>query len=348
VTAEATDGFVRVTVSDTGIGIPQARFVDVFRPFERLETSDAALAGGTGLGLSITKQLVELLGGEISLASQLGAGTQVSFTIPVAPADAVAPVPGAPGRRTPAPPAGTRAGDPVARPVLEADRGTPAEAGAGPQKTRILIVDDEPVNLQVLSSQLSREKYEVQQATNGPDALEACRKERPDLVLLDVMMPRMDGYEVCQRIRRMYPLAELPIIMLTAKDQVGDLVAGLAAGATDFVPKPFSRRELAARIRTQLELSKATHTLGRFVPREFLGILESAEGVLAEMGITRRERDVLEQLLCGYGIPEISDRLFVSRRTVEKHVEHLYLKMGVKSRHELRSLVSGWQKGAAR
>ncbi len=125
---------------------------------------------------------------------------------------------------------------------------------------RVLTVDDDPINLQVLHNILSLEGCELTEAADGEAALALFADDYlPDLVLLDVMMPRLTGFEVCERLRRRYSGNELPVILLTAKNQVSDLVLGLASGANDYLTKPFSKSELIARIDTHLSLSKA-HT----------------------------------------------------------------------------------------
>ncbi len=115
--------------------------------------------------------------------------------------------------------------------------------------TKILVVDDEETMVRSLSTLLSREGYAVVVATDGPRALEAVRTERPDLVLLDLMLPGMDGIEVCRHIRTS---SAVPIIMLTAKTAEVDKVIGLEVGADDYVTKPFSPRELVARVKANL------------------------------------------------------------------------------------------------
>lgn len=115
--------------------------------------------------------------------------------------------------------------------------------------TRILIVDDEPPIVDVLKYNLQREHYQVLIARDGEEALLLARKEQPDLIILDLMLPRLDGLEVCRRLRRE---RDIPIIMLTARDAEIDRVVGLELGADDYVVKPFSVRELVARVRSVL------------------------------------------------------------------------------------------------
>jgi len=118
--------------------------------------------------------------------------------------------------------------------------------------TRILIVDDEPPIIDVLEYNLKKANYEVIVARDGQEALEKARRQRPDLVILDLMLPKLDGLEVCRALRRE---GDLPIIMLTAKDEEIDRVVGLELGADDYVVKPFSVRELLARVKTVLRRS---------------------------------------------------------------------------------------------
>jgi DNA-binding response OmpR family regulator len=118
--------------------------------------------------------------------------------------------------------------------------------------TRILIVDDEPPIIDVLEYNLKKANYEVIVARDGQEALEKARCQRPDLVILDLMLPKLDGLEVCRALRRE---GDLPIIMLTARDEEVDRVVGLELGADDYVVKPFSVRELVARVKTVLRRS---------------------------------------------------------------------------------------------
>ncbi|MER8183200.1 response regulator transcription factor [Kitasatospora sp. NPDC094015] len=129
-----------------------------------------------------------------------------------------------------------------------ADDRTPAEA-AGPT-ARVLVVDDEPALRDALESSLAFEGYEVATATDGYEALEAVERQRPDLVLLDIMMPRMDGLTTVRRMRSRGDA--VPVLMLTARDAVGDRVTGLDVGADDYLAKPFELDELLARVRALL------------------------------------------------------------------------------------------------
>jgi len=120
---------------------------------------------------------------------------------------------------------------------------------ADPQQRRVLVVDDEPTIAQSVAARLRAEGFEVEIAADGPSAVAAAKARRPDLVVLDVMLPGFDGLEVCRRIQADRPV---PVLMLTARDEETDMLVGLAVGADDYLTKPFSIRELAARVHALL------------------------------------------------------------------------------------------------
>ncbi len=144
-----------------------------------------------------------------------------------------------------------------------------------PEKSRVLVVDDISKNLQVVGTMLRSEGYHVMPATSGAQALERVRAQPPDLILLDLMMPEMDGLEVCERLKADLLTQHIPIIFLTASNEMEHLVKGFAAGAVDYVTKPFNAPELLARVRTHLELKHARERLREMnnEKNEFMGIV---------------------------------------------------------------------------
>lgn len=255
--AVVKDAFVEISVTDTGIGIPEQKLETIFESFEQADGSISRNYGGTGLGLSLTKSLVELHKGSIKVDSVPGKGSTFSFTIPLSGKDSENSV-------------NSRHISVLTLPGEEDEplknRGEQNQAGAGNQGEKtsvILAVDDEPVNLQVLSNMLSVEKYRVTKMSGGQEVLEICKDEekRPDIILLDIMMPGMSGFEVCRKLREKYNSLELPIIFLTAKTQVEDMVDGLSIGANDYIMKPFSKKVLLSRIETQITLKKQQNEL---------------------------------------------------------------------------------------
>src|SRR5262245_25793872 len=126
---------------------------------------------------------------------------------------------------------------------------------------RIMIVEDTPANIQTLTGILKERGYQLSIATDGQRALEALERVRPDLILLDVMMPGIDGYETCRRIKSSADLKDIPIIFLTAKSDTSDIVKGFEVGAVDYVAKPFNAHELLARIGTHLTIDHLRRSL---------------------------------------------------------------------------------------
>ncbi len=126
-----------------------------------------------------------------------------------------------------------------------------------PSPQKILIVDDQPINIKILQRKLKREGIEVSLASNGLECLESARKDPPDLILLDIMMPGMDGIETCQRLKEDPEIGDIPVIFITAKTNKGDKLTGLDAGGVDYITKPIELDETMARIRTQLRLRTA-------------------------------------------------------------------------------------------
>jgi signal transduction histidine kinase len=250
VSASVVGDMATVSVEDTGIGIPEDKFDRIFESFEQADGSTAREYGGTGLGLSITRKIVELHGGTINVESRLGQGSRFTFTVPVSLASDEA--------------ASVRHDSPKSTIIDAEDFDVEGTAGQEPETAadstgyRILVVDDEPVNIQVLTNILSMRHYAVFKAYNGTEALELFENGAEfDLVLLDVMMPKLSGYEVCQHLREKHSLFDLPIVMLTAKNQVHDILLGFQAGANDYIQKPFDKEELLARVNTLLELKSA-------------------------------------------------------------------------------------------
>lgn len=254
VVAVQKDGMVEISVTDTGIGIAKENFKTIFKSFEQVEGSESRSFEGAGLGLAITKDLVELHQGTITVTSTRNRGSVFSFSIPMSPEKWV------PDNAPPI--AAPLSWDVTDTAPLQLSQDDTLKQ-ISDAKQHILAVDDDQVNLQVLANQLSflSETF-VHTRMNGPDALAWIDKNGlPDLVLLDIMMPGMSGYEVCRILRQTYTASDLPIIILTAKNRVSDLAQGFACGANDYLPKPFARDELLARVRTQLDLKQSYITL---------------------------------------------------------------------------------------
>lgn len=272
-----------ITVSDTGIGISDNNLNRIFESFEQADGSTSRKYGGTGLGLTVTKQLVELHGGNIWVESEVGVGSRFKFTLPIStkPIQTTSTAPTLSSIRQPVNPLTvlSTSRNEVLHTIPSLDKSD------NHQKFHILIVDDEPINLQVLNNHLSIQNYQVTQALDGNEALAALDSgEEFDLILLDVMMPNMSGYEVCAKLRKKYPPQQLPVVMLTAKNQVSDLVTGFQFGANDYLTKPFVKDELLTRIKNHIKLAKINTSYGRFVPHEYLHFLEKESIIDVQLG----------------------------------------------------------------
>lgn len=282
--------WAEILVTDSGIGISVEQLANIFNPFQQADGSIEREFGGTGLGLSITKQLIELHGGQINIESMPGQGTCVRFTLPLADPNALKSDSELLIKRLTEPSSRFAmqvaptidSNDPTGATVFLDDESQPVQRLE--EMFSVLIVDDDPVNLQVLENQLTIENYAVTRAKDGYAALELVRREKFAIILLDIMMPKISGFEVCRIIRGIYPANQLPIIMLTAKNQVADLVQGLESGANDYLTKPFSKGELLARIKTHIQLSRTNIAYSYFVPLEFLRLLEKESIVDVRLG----------------------------------------------------------------
>lgn len=274
INAEIKHGLMYISISDTGIGIPEDKFDSIFKSFEQVDSASDRAYGGTGLGLTITRQLVELHGGQIFITSAIGKGSTFTFTLPVSAEKA---------KKIEVEHQETI--QKLDENSIELKEGEPP-LNSDDYKYKILIVDDEPINLQVLTNHLSVNKYSVMQASNGREALDLIEKSPviPDLILLDVMMPKMTGYEVCKKLREKYNANILPIVLLTAKNQVGDLVQGFIHGANDYLTKPFSKDELLTRIKNHLNLSKTSGAYEKFVPQEFIKLINKENIIDVKLG----------------------------------------------------------------
>jgi WD40 repeat protein/signal transduction histidine kinase/DNA-binding response OmpR family regulator len=260
--ATVVDDYLAISVCDTGIGIREDKLNSIFNSFEQAEGTTERFYGGTGLGLTISKQLVELHGGTFKVESTLDVGSRFTFTLPVS------------DNQQKCQPTQLSSllrqsvGEIAQENYLNINQGSqntarekliiPASKSATSlnikQRKQILVVDDEPINRQVVINYLSLHDYAITEASSGLEALALLEKIQPDLILLDVMMPRMTGYEVIQQIRSSKKLDNLPILLLSAKNQTSDLVVGLEIGANDYLTKPIVKDELIARLKTHLNL----------------------------------------------------------------------------------------------
>ncbi|MDP4144721.1 MAG: ATP-binding protein [Bacillota bacterium] len=253
---------LEIYIEDTGIGIPEDRLNKVFDLYEQVPGVSEKY-GGTGLGLYITKKLIHLHGGKIEVDSVLGKGSKFTFTLPICKDEEMM----------------IFTGDKISQEIINSkdeenyddivllSEGTHSKINSYFKfcnennikgNYKILIVDDEYVNRKILENYLSNPKFSILTASNGSDALKIIEEnENLDLIILDMMMPDLLGYEVCSLVRETYSLFELPILIMTADSRLENLVTSFDSGANDFLRKPFNEHELITRVMTLLNLKRS-------------------------------------------------------------------------------------------
>ncbi len=243
VSARQEGDMVKILVRDTGIGIQREAQERIFSPFEQADGSTTREFGGTGLGLAISKELVKLHHGEIGVISEPGAGSEFYFTLPAGETvwnsenDGVS----------------ETAGTAVSAPAFEGtpvfrESETPLAFQISGKGRRILVIDDDPTNVEVLKVQLEHAGFEVWKASDGKEAFDVVNGYTVDLILCDVMMPLVDGYTFAMRMRERENFKNIPLIFVSAKTQKADIIKGYQAGAIDYLTKPVESDELLFKV----------------------------------------------------------------------------------------------------
>lgn len=211
------------------------------------------------------------------------------------------------------------------------------KAGPATEKTmskRLLLVDDEPNLLIAVAAVLRGEGYEVVTARNGREALAHVAKAGPDLIVSDVRMPGMDGYELARRLRSTPSFALIPIVFLSAKDETQDRVEGFRSGVDVYLTKPFEPSELIAVIQGILQRVERTHsTIAQLIGTEASALEETI--LTRDEELSEAEWRVARQVAAGLSNKEIAAALYLSVRTVENHISHILAKKGFTNRVEI-------------
>ena len=241
----AIEDGIELVVRDTGTGIPAHELGHLFERFHRVQGARARTHEGTGIGLALVHELVKLHGGRIAVRSEVGIGTTFTVTIPRNAATTTA-------RRSDARESTSMAAYVEEARHWSAPKSAPIVAG---EHAHILLADDN-ADLRAYVTGILASEYEIEPVEDGVIALAAARARKPDLVLSDVMMPRLDGFGFLRALREDEKLRDVPFILLSARAGEEATVEGLDAGADDYLVKPFSARELRARVRTHLQLMR--------------------------------------------------------------------------------------------
>ncbi len=245
VTAEYQNRVLTIGVRDTGKGIPAHRLQEIFEPFRQLESGEARKYGGTGLGLAISQKLMGILGGQIEVQSEKGKGSVFKIKLPVRELSK----------------AEQKARRQKGEAPLEKAENRPSRQGifskwlsSGKKKNfSILVVEDDENTRYAMEFILEDAGYQVKFAENGEKALLAAQHDRPDMILMDIMMPNLDGYQVARLLKAQKQLQHIPLVALTARAMKGDREKALAAGYDDYLTKPFEKKDILAVIARWLE-----------------------------------------------------------------------------------------------
>jgi signal transduction histidine kinase/ActR/RegA family two-component response regulator len=219
---------VAVSVIDTGIGIKEEDQDRIFQAFTQVDGSYARRYQGTGLGLTLVRKFVEMQGGRVTLKSRFGEGSDFTFTLP--------------GAVSPSPTLDT------SRASEEGSAVNPMTKAPGTGGDLILVVEDNPMNLKLVRDILKQGGYRVAESTTGEDALDALKFIRPDLILMDIQLPGMDGLRAARLVRDNPETRDIPVIALTAHVMKGDEVRAMEAGCAGYIPKPIQPGELTRQI----------------------------------------------------------------------------------------------------
>ncbi|MFG0335943.1 MAG: ATP-binding protein, partial [Maioricimonas sp. JB049] len=243
-----SDEMLCMTVEDTGIGIAAEHFDRLFERFQQVDGSNSREFSGTGLGLALVKELAELHEGTVQVDSVVGEGTAFCVALPARPALKTLPEESLEDAQL-------LRGDAFADlvQVQPQDFVTGSPPANGESAARVLVVDDTP-DVRHMIGEILSDTYEIVYAADGIEGLDVLERTKPDLVLSDVMMPRMDGYEFCRTVKANPEYAAIPFVLVTAKAQISMKIDGLNCGADDYIIKPFAAGELCARVRSLLRL----------------------------------------------------------------------------------------------
>ncbi len=303
--------FLKIEISDTGIGIPSENLPFVFDRFFQSDNSLTREYEGTGIGLSLTKELIVLMNGNIDVESKPGSGSKFTIEIPVKE------IPGAMDESEPNEfkPQSFFIETPVDKSLTE------VKETDKPEKPIILIVEDNNDMRGFIKKQLIQ-GYNILEAYHGEDGLKIAKKEIPDLIITDLMMPKMDGMALCKKLRDDEYTSHIPVIMLTAKAGQENKIEGLEIGADDYLTKPFDRKELLVRINN---LIHQRQELRKKFSREI--VLQPRNINISSMDeqFLNKVENVFEKKLSDekFGVPQMQNILGMSKTQLHRKMKAL-------------------------
>ncbi len=318
VAAERAHGMLKITVADTGIGIATTSLPRIFDRFYQVSSGHPRTGQGTGVGLSLTRDLVMLHKGTIAVESEEGRGTTFTVTLPLGSEHLL------PEEISDAPTTmvdGTATAPELSDTVLLANTPYDPARARIKDKPSLLIVEDNHDVRTYVASTLDHD-FRVIQSVDGEEGISACLQHLPDLVVCDVMMPRMDGMELCSRIKADERTCHIPIILLTAKATMRDRIEGLETGADAYITKPFEPEELLATIRNLLAQRSRLHE--QYAKRG-LGALDNSALVSADRRFLARVEEAIARDLSNQSlhVESLAEMVGVSRSVLHRKIVSL-------------------------
>lgn len=322
------ENWLQISVIDDGEGIHAKDLENVFDRFYQAEHSDNKQAsGGTGIGLALAKELANLFGGDLTVKSIYGEGSQFTFAFPYEEVNSEVIIP--------------------LSEVDGVDLDIALKATVKKYKTKfevgkpvLLVTEDHPEMRSFIAKTL-QPYFEILQAENGKVALEVLRANRIDIVISDVMMPIMDGFELLEEIKKDETLHEISLIMLTARAEQEDKLFALTMGIDDYLTKPFNASEFLARIKNILEnrikILRELKGIDSLSDQTFATDIQT---IVEKYDLSQREVEVIQLITKRYSNPEIAEHLHVSRNTVKTHLKNIYSKLAINSRTEVTEKLS--------
>ena len=316
---DETGRFVEVRVQDTGPGIPAEELPYIFDRFHQVNGSTTREREGTGIGLTLAKELVERHGGHISVESEVGGGTAFIVRLPqgkehLTPDDLI-------DEEREAMP-GEAALPEVSSLALDEETHDATRPVAPPDDAPVVLVVEDNADVRAYLKDHLAALYRVEEAADGVEGLEKARALCPELVISDVMMPKMDGYALCRTIKADSQLNHIPVVLLTARADEESKVEGLETGADDYLYKPFSAAELLVRVENLIEIRRLLHQrFNRGVPLRPADVYVSS----ADEAFIEQVRAVIEAQMANsaFTVDVLADEMALSPRQLQRKLRAL-------------------------
>ncbi len=314
---EASGG-VELTIEDTGIGIAPEHLEHIFERFYQVEGQSNRSYEGTGIGLALVYELVKVLGGTIQVRSEQGRGTSFTVVLPLTATGAEA------GRPLPAFPTADSLLRPVEESALMANGQTTDSA-----TDKILLIIDDNADIRAYVRSVFQSDYQIVEAVDGQDGLEKATALLPDIIICDLMMPRLDGFGFCKTLKTQEVTSHIPVIMLTAKATISDRIEGFELGADEYLTKPFDRAEIQARVRNLIRQRERLyhHFTSRSGQHPVEPEIESSPSprIVAEQAfLDRLKTAVLDHMDDpGFGVEVLAEAVNLSRTQLHRKLKSL-------------------------